>query len=445
MPLPLGIHLLLFALLAGMMIGGWLLCVAALRRSAVGVHGVLAGTCVLALPLLLLTGIYSDDVYLYNAYGRELAVYGANPFVVPPSAFPDDPHLKWVYWKWLPSAYGPVWLLVSAPLSALAGTSINAAVILYRAAALAAVLATGWLIWRTLRDTHPREAVVAAAFFAWNPFVLFEAAASAHNDALMVVFICAAVAAWNAGRMVLASVMLACAAMVKPFAAILLVPLAVATWARRKDARAARQVATMGAAAIATALALYAPLWAGDALLRNIASNPAAGVYMNTPWELAAVQISRAAGIGRSWLEAVVLDRARDILLAAAFVIAALVALRRRQFVPSALVLWVGFCVSLAWIWPWYFVPAIALAALSGARAWWLGVALSLGGLLFYLAWPPPSQALSWIYAWRSVLLFGPAAIVLLVWFARAVLAVIERAGGDPFSVGVPESPSASQ
>ena len=64
--------------------------------------------------------------------------------------------------------------------------------------------------------------------------------------------------------------------------------------------------------------------------------------------------------------------------------------------------------IAASWLWPWYFVPAIAFAACGGPRARALAAAITVGGLLFYLGWPRPSAALSWLYTWRSALLFGP-------------------------------------
>ena len=168
--------------------------------------------------------------------------------------------------------------------------------------------------------------------------------------------------------------------------------------------------------------ALYAPFNAGDALVRNILANPASGTYMNSLWELAAVQFAGWSGPARSSMEQW-LDPLRQAVLALSVVGGFVVSWRTRRFEFGLIVLWVGFCLSQAWIWPWYFLPVIAMATFAGRRAQTLAVALSLGGLLFYLGWPPPTKSLAWIYTWRSLLLFGPAFAVLMFEGCSVVMA----------------------
>lgn len=416
-PLTTETHLLLFGVLAVLMLAGWYAAYRAIERSRAGLSAVLLGAAVLGIPLLLLTGIYSNDVFLYHFYGRELVHYGANPFTTPPAAFEGDPLLKWVYWKWLPSAYGPLWLAVSAPLSALAAESIWAAVVLYRAAGLLAHLAVVSAIYVAMRAVRPRQALGAAAFYAWNPFVLFESVASAHNDAFMVVFLCAVVGAITYARWIFAGVLLACAVMIKPFAALAAVPLVSVMWVQSPPEARAANVFRAAASATLTIIVLYAPFNAGDALLRNILANPASSTYMNSVWELLAVQFGGWSGATRAWIEQTWLDPLRVVLLALSLLAGGLVSLRTGRFAPGLIVLWSGFCLSQAWIWPWYFLPIIALATFEGRRPQRLAIALSLGGLLFYLGWPPPGKSLGWIYDWRSLLLLGPA-LTLMVYEA---------------------------
>lgn len=410
-PLSHGTHLALFASFGAALVFAWFASAREAARTPITLPRVLAGTVLLAIPFVFLTGIYSDDVYLYHLYGREIVLHGANPIVTPPSAFPDDPHLKWVYWKWLPSAYGPLWLLLSAPLSAAAGGSITGALIVYRVAGLLAHLATTWIIWRSLRPAGDRAAISAAVFFAWNPFLLFESVASAHNDALMLVAICGAVWAWRVRRVRAAGMLIACAVMVKPFAGLFVLPFLFATW-RRDGVREAVVVSGLG---IVTALVLFVPFWSGDALLRNILQNPASGVYMNTLWEFAVVWITGTWAVPRTWLEAAVVDPIRIVVLITFVVAAGIVAMRTRDVVAPGLVLWTGFCASQAWLWPWYFMPIVALAAFANGRLNTVAAAISLGGLVFYVGWPPPGKALSWVYQWRSVFLFGPVIVALIL------------------------------
>ena len=76
---------------------------------------VAATTLVLAGPVLL-----SRDVTSYAAYGRMLALHGANPYLHAPAAFPEDPVTRAVSPEWLhtPSLYGPLFNLLSAGIAA---------------------------------------------------------------------------------------------------------------------------------------------------------------------------------------------------------------------------------------------------------------------------------------------------------------------------------------
>src|SRR3989442_10593623 len=84
--------------------------------AAVGVSLALA----VVAPVLL-----SRDVYSYAVYGRIFTLHGANPYVVPPSAFPSDPFVRVASREWIdsPSVYGPAFTLLSAAVAKFWGGS----------------------------------------------------------------------------------------------------------------------------------------------------------------------------------------------------------------------------------------------------------------------------------------------------------------------------------
>jgi hypothetical protein len=369
-------------------------------------------TALIGLPLLVAPGLFSDDVYLYNLYGRTIAEYGANPIVSAPNAFQQDPHFPWVHWKDLPASYGPVWLMLSAPLSALAGESISAVVVVYRTAALLLHLLVAASVWHVLSRRRTRDAVAGTVFYAWNPLVLIEVVGNAHNDVLVGLFAVLLVAAAAQRRWSSAAFFGVCAVMVKPYALILLPPLAL----RLAGAAGPQRIRRIGwavAVGIATAVAVSVPLWAGLQLLANISANPAAHAYTNTMWELISMAGPAWFGLAADSIQRPYLDALRM----AAFGLGALWVLTRpwgrRHVAKAAFALWLLFSFTAAWVWPWYFVPAIALSVFAGRGAIALATALTVGGLLFWAAWtPPPFTAL---HAWRAVLLFGPA-LVTVAW-----------------------------
>ena len=369
-------------------------------------------TAALAVPLVAAPGLFSDDVYLYNLYGRTIANYGANPIVLAPNAFSSDSHYAWVHWKDLPSSYGPVWLMLSAPLSALAGDSISAVVIVYRSAALTLHLLVALSVWYVLSRRRRGDAIAGTLFYAWNPLVLIEVVGNAHNDILVGLFAVLLVAAAAQRRWSSAAFFGACAVMVKPYAVLLLPPLALRLLDTSGPNRM-RRVASAAAVAMATVIAVSLPLWAGLGLIANINTNPASHGYTNTLWELIAQAGPVWFGIPANAIQRPYLD----LLRMTAFGVGTLWVLTRpwgrRHVAKTAFAIWLVFSFTAAWVWPWYFVPAIALSVFAGRGAVALATALTVGGLLFWAAWtPPPFGAL---HAWRAVLLFAPA-LVTVAW-----------------------------
>ena len=411
---------LLYAALAGGALAIW--CWALRLGKTIeprSVVPILVLTAILATPLMIAPGLFSDDVYLYNMYGRVIAEYGANPIAHAPNAFQQDPHFAWVHWKELAASYGPVWLMLSALLSALAGESVSSVVVVYRIAALVLHLLVAASIWYVLSRRRRREAVAGTLFYAWNPLVLLEVVANAHNDVLVALFAVLLVAAAAQRAWSSAAFFAACAVMVKPFAGLLLPPLALRLLDESGPGRTGRLVRASVAGAV-TMVALSLPLWAGLQLFENINTNPASHGYTNTLWELTAITGASWFGITPESIQRPYLDALRM----SAFFLGVLWVLTRpwgrRHVAKSAFALWLVFSLTAAWVWPWYFVPAIALSVFAGRGAVALATALTLGGLLFWAAWtPPPFTALQ---PWRSLLLFGPVLITLAWAPLRAVV-----------------------
>ena len=423
-------------------------------------RNVLFFTALLCLPALGFVGLFSDDVYLYNLYGRTIAEYGANPLAHRPDAFPWDPHLPWVYWKHLPSSYGPLWLMLSGVASAIASDSITAAVLVYRIAGLAIHLATAAAVWYVLRQTAPREALAGTLFYAWNPLIILEVVGNAHNDVLVALLAVLLVAATIQRAWGHAAFFGACALMVKPFALLLLPGLALRIYQTRQSTMGwIGQTAGAIAIGIVSLAAIGLPLFAGFRIVENIAGNPASYLYTNTLWELISEAAQRWFGINAGYFQHRYLDAVRTACLLVGVVWIVSRRWTRRGAAHVALSLWIIFLLTASWVWPWYFVPAIALAAVARGTGLAPAAALTAGGLIFWAGWPAPS-AIPGVYAARSVLLFGPLLATLAIPAVRVwtldLLGARRRPGGDewdlvsatrpaaPASTGQPSSAAAA-
>ncbi|MDP9352904.1 MAG: glycosyltransferase 87 family protein, partial [Chloroflexota bacterium] len=377
---------MLYGLIALGLVGLWAMALWLVRPGAymLGLRWVLLATVLFGIPLTLLAGMFSMDVYLYMFYGRIISTYGENPMLVAPIRFVGDPHLEWFrWWKGLPSAYGPVWLLLSGMLSATGGDSQFANVLVYKLALLGLHIITTVVVWFTLRRARPELATWGAIFYGWNPLVLLETVGNGHNDVMVAMFVALSLLSVAHQHWRLAVLALTAAAMVKVTALVLL-PMLVLTWLFSLTGARARVRATItaGVVVLVGGLAMYGPLWAGTAVFQNAIDNPAATMYRNSLWELLRSVILSATGATAPATVSAYLHVVRNLV----FVIAFLVLLRRlwrgRDMAGGCVWVWFAYCLSLSWIWPWYFVLAIPLAAVGGpGRTAALVAGLTLGGM----------------------------------------------------------------
>ena len=239
---------------------------------------------IVAVHALVLLGppLLSTDVFSYQAYARMWAGYGINPYLHGPRAIGLDPLYPFIGAKWvaIPSAYGPVFTLLSA---AVGTASIAFSALAFKGIAAAASLGTVALLWRAapLRGLDPVRAV---ALFGLNPLVVVYGVGGGHNDLLMLLAVSVSLYAVLAGRERRGGALLALAAGLK-LSAGLLFPFLLADRAGSRSPRRRRELLYGAGAAglvIATATAIAfgaAPL----ALPAILAKAQAAGDWHSVP------------------------------------------------------------------------------------------------------------------------------------------------------------------
>jgi alpha-1,6-mannosyltransferase len=180
----------------------------------------------LTAPLLL-----STDAWTYWGYGWIAAEGGGNPYVDPPSAFPQSPAAPYLgpAWRDTTTVYGPAFTLVSEPVARIAGSSPDVAAWLFKALAAGCILAAAAAVART-----SRRPALAAAFVGWNPVLAIHAAGGGHNDALVGALVAAAVALGAHRRASLGGSVWALATLVKWVPVVFFVLEAIAARARRR-------------------------------------------------------------------------------------------------------------------------------------------------------------------------------------------------------------------
>jgi len=184
------------------------------KRWAIVLVGVLQAM-VFAGPILL-----STDVFSYIAYARMGVEHGINPYLHGPVAIANDPVYRYVGhdWRHVPTAYGPLYTLLSYPLAPL---GLKGALWGMKLEALLASVATLALTWRCA-CARGLDAVRALIVVGANPLYLIYGLGGAHNDLIMLALMMAAVGFTFAGRDAAAGATVVAGALVKATVAVLL-------------------------------------------------------------------------------------------------------------------------------------------------------------------------------------------------------------------------------
>ena len=339
--------------------GAYVLALALLGRGrAVRVGVVLAIAAAVQLVPLAGPVLLSTDAYTYWDYGRLGAVHDANPYDVPPSAFPDDPAypLMGERWRDTTTVYGPGFTLLSEGHAVVVGDSPGLAGGLYKGLASAAMLALAGLA--ALLGKRP---AFSAAFVGWNPLLALQFAGGGHNDALMMVFVLGALALAASGRRQLEGAAWACSVAVK-WVPLLFLPLRVLEG--RTNGRPLPYLG-FGVAAVILATAAflrYGTAWLGA--FGPLADNISDQARYSIPNRLSQLGLPESLAAG---------------LLAGLFALAYLWLLVQAWQGRARLGLCAGLVLlATTWLVPWYAVWAVPLAAVEDDTvARWLALGLS--------------------------------------------------------------------
>jgi len=147
------------------------------------------------LPLAVAPPLFSTDMYTYLAQ-NEVAARGIDPYSLGPgnALGVDNPLVANVpnIWRDTPSPYGPLFLLFGKELSRIIGDDVVFGVLLWRVIMIGGLVLAIWAIPRLAArcGVHP---VAALWLSAANPIVLFHVVSGAHNEALLVGIMLAAI------------------------------------------------------------------------------------------------------------------------------------------------------------------------------------------------------------------------------------------------------------
>ena len=412
---------------------------------------IIGGALVFQVTLAFLPGLFSQDVFSYVAYGRLAAVHELNPYIWPPSVVPKDAVVAWVAegWRTYTSPYGPLWVDTQWAMARLTGgMAIADQALAYRALANLLLLANLGLLWAVLGRLTPLtrdQRTLGLAALAWNPLVLFEVSANAHNDVLMVTLtLLALLLATHPRAGLLASAAMTLGALVKYLSGLGLVWLALALVARQETWLGRRlMLAAVGVVSAMLLVGLAAPwLELPDSL--GPVLNETAGVgYVNSlPDSLTlalANSLSAPVGPARTLERLVVLVgfavylvwEARRVWTQASPAAVA------RALARSSLIYILAVSTSVQ---TWYFCLPVAVAAALGVRRRLTQVTLAYSLLalpVLYVNYYLRDSTPVWVY-----LVYGVAPLLLLApglatrARARAHVPAAEAVGHDEQRAG---------
>jgi hypothetical protein len=389
------------------------------RRSAVAV---LAGGALLSAALLLMHPGGAGDIYAYIACADVVLLYGGNPYVTPPAAFPEYPLLGFVDVPGETIQYGPLWLLVTLALRAPFLTNLLLTMLAFKVAAAATLLGIAWLTYLILRRSNPSFAVPGMLLVAWNPLLIFELAGNAHNDGAMMVLVMLAFYFRARRRHAWAIGSLLAAALIKYVAAIF-VPLFLVAMLR--EAGPAQQwmprAVGFGLGASAAGLGLLA-VTTLDGTVGAILSRTE--MFTTSPAAVAHLWLSETMDPAQS---AHLVLRTGQIAFAAIFLVQVWrVWTDPARLVPSTLYAVLAFMfLVMSWYQPWYVVWAVPLAALVATPASVaMLIGLTVGSALIHAV-----MGFGWRLGWHqgSMLLIQSAGVVS-AWLPVALALALSRA-----------------
>ncbi|MCL5960646.1 MAG: hypothetical protein M1358_15305, partial [Chloroflexi bacterium] len=346
--------------------GSVLLC---LRRTSLvkraGLRQILIFTALFSVPLWLMGGLLSGDIFSYVFYAKMIAVYHANPLVFIPSDFVGDSFLQWVAWKDTQSVYGPAWLLLSTLMSYASGDDIVTHVLVFKASAIVFHLANTILIWVILGRVNPERRVFGTLLYAWNPLVLIEFAGSGHNDAMMVFFLLLTVLSYTHRAKRLGWIWLAIAVVTKSAALIFVPAYAILLLRDHAELRRRAIVVAEGLGIILALVAIfYVPFWVGPQVVQYYLSLPPFRGYTNSVGEVIYLGLQRLLA---AWPRTAGpnVPEISDNLVKLGGALVFLIFFASKTFTVKSIsetisswasVLFFYLVVFVAWFWPWYVV-----------------------------------------------------------------------------------------
>jgi hypothetical protein len=138
--------------------------------------------------LFLSYNAFSYDLFNYIFDARIVTHYQQNPYFHKALDYPTDPMLHFMHWTHRTYPYGPVWLLLTIPVSFIGFGYFLLTLYFFKLLMLASFIGSVKLIEKIAEMGKFKNPLFITAAFALNPLVIIESLVSSHNDIVMIFF-----------------------------------------------------------------------------------------------------------------------------------------------------------------------------------------------------------------------------------------------------------------
>jgi hypothetical protein len=128
---------------------------------------------------------FSYDIFNYIFDAKIVTFYNENPYERKALDYPQDPMLSFMHWTHRTYPYGPVWLLLTVPLSFLGLGYFLVTFYLFKLLMVASFIGSAFFVEKISKKLKINP-LLALSVFALNPLVIIESLVSAHNDIVMM-------------------------------------------------------------------------------------------------------------------------------------------------------------------------------------------------------------------------------------------------------------------
>src|SRR3989304_8803431 len=165
--------------------------------------------------LTLSYNAFSYDLFNYIFDARIVTHYGQNPYFQKALDYPGDPMLSFMQWTHRLYPYGPVWLILTIPLSFIGSNIFLLTFFLFKFFLTGCYLGSAYLVYLINKKILPEYKDFNLVLFALNPLVIIESLVSSHNDIVMVLFALLGLYLFFFGKKILAIISVTLSAMIK--------------------------------------------------------------------------------------------------------------------------------------------------------------------------------------------------------------------------------------